>query len=86
MTAEEHMCVPVVDNAGQVIGHARVSPDLDERGREALLALMTAAQRLMAEEDAADPEAAAERGRRQAAAIARVRERNARIRGQAGDS
>ena len=72
---DDHVCVPVVDDAGQVIGHARVSPGLDERGRRALLNVVEAARRLMAEEDAKDPEAAAERGRRQAAAIARIRER-----------
>lgn len=83
MTADNHVCVPVVDDAGQVIGHARVSPDLDERGQRALLNVMQAAQRLMAEEDAKDSEAAAELGRRQAAAIARVRER-VRRRGEAG--
>jgi hypothetical protein len=82
MTAEEHMCVPVVDNAGQVIGHARVSPDLDGRGREALLHVVQAAQRLQAERDAADPEAAEERGRRQRAAIGRIRERARRLRGE----
>lgn len=84
MIADNHVCVPVVDDAGQVIAHARVSPDLDERGREALLNVVQAAIRLQAERDAADPEAAAERGRRQEAAIARVRERARRMRGEAG--
>lgn len=82
MTADNHICVPVVDDAGQVIAHARVSPDLGERGREALLHVVQAAIRLQAERDAADPEGAAERGRRQAAAIARVRERTERMRSQ----
>jgi hypothetical protein len=76
-----HVCIPVVDADGQVLGHARVSPDLDERGQQALLNVMQAARRLMAEEDAADPEAAEERGRRQAAAIARIR---ARVRRRGG--
>lgn len=72
---DNHVCIPVVDESGQVIASARVSPDLDERGRQALLNVVQAARRLMDEEDAKDPEAAAERGRRQAAAIARIRER-----------
>lgn len=80
MTADDHVCVPLVDDDGNMIAHARVSPDLDERGRRVLLELVAAARRLMAEQDAADPEAAAERGRRQAAGIARIRER-ARRRG-----
>ena len=79
---DDHVCIPVVDESGLVLGHARVSPDLDERGRQALVNVLQAAQRLMAEEDAKDPEAAAERGRRQAAAIARIRER-VRRRGEA---
>lgn len=75
MTVDGQVCIPVVDESGQVLGHARVSSDLDERGQQALLNVVQAAQRLMAEEDAKDPEAAAERGRRQAAAIARIRAR-----------
>lgn len=81
MTGDNHVCVPVTDDAGEVIAHARVSPELDEEGRRALLALVEAARRHMAERDAADPEAAAERGRRQQAAIARVRAR-AGLRGE----
>lgn len=83
MTADNHRCELVVDDDGTVLGHARVSPDLGERGRRALVELMKAATRLMAEEDAADPEAAEERGRRQQAAIARIRERARRRRGDA---
>ena len=82
MTGDGQVCVPVVDGAGRVLGHARVSPDLDERGRAALLNVVQAARRLVAEQDAADPEAAAERGRRQAAAIARIRGRVRRRRGE----
>jgi hypothetical protein len=82
VTEPEQVCVPVVDGAGQVIGRARVSPGLGERGRRALLNVIEAARRLMAEEDAADPEAAEERGRRQTAAIARIRGR-VRRRGEA---
>jgi transcription elongation GreA/GreB family factor len=80
---DNHVCVPVVDADGLVLGHARVSPDVDERGQQALVSVLEAARRLMAEQDAADPEAAEERGRRQAAAIARIRER-VRRRGEAG--
>lgn len=79
---EDHVCVPVVDDNGEVLGHARVSRDLDKRGQQALLNAVQAARRLMDEEDAADPEAAEERGRRQAAAIARIRERVRRARGE----
>lgn len=80
MTADDHVCVPLVDDEGRVVARARVSPDLDEDGRRALLGVVAAAQRLMAERDAADPEAAAERERRYAAGIARIRERARRTR------
>lgn len=79
MNADE-VCIPLVDDDGQFVGHARVSPDLDERGRQALLSVVAAARRLMAEQDAADPDAAVERGRRQEAALARIRERARRMR------
>lgn len=71
----DHVCIPLFDDAGHVVGHAQVAPGLTEEDRRALGALIVAAKQLMAEEGAADPEAAAERGRRQAAAIARVRGR-----------
>lgn len=72
---DNHRCETVVDEDGTVLGHARVSPDLSEEGRRALVEV---------ERDAADPEAAAERGRRQAEGIARIRERARRRRGDAG--
>ncbi|GGN39799.1 transcription elongation GreA/GreB family factor [Actinoplanes campanulatus] len=80
---DNHVCVPVVDADGQVIAHAHVSPDLDERGQQALVSVVEAVRRLAAEEEAADPEGAAEKGRRQEAAIARIRERVRRARGEA---
>jgi hypothetical protein len=84
MSLDDHRCETVVDSDGTVLGHARVSPDLSDEGRGHLVEVMKAAIRLMAEEDAADPEGAAERGRRQQAAIARVRERARRLQGEAG--
>ena len=75
MSADDHRCVPVTDESGAVIARARVSPDLGEDGMRALRAVIVAAQRLHAEQDAADPEAAAERARRQQESIARIRER-----------
>lgn len=75
MTADGHRCEAVVDDDGTVLGHALVAADLGERGRRALVEVVKAATRLQAERDAADPVGAAERGRRQEAAIARVRAR-----------
>lgn len=83
MNVDNHVCVPVVDESGEVIARARVAPDLDERGQRALLNVVQAAVRLQAERDAADPEAAAERARRQEAMRARNAERLRRIRGEA---
>lgn len=82
MTADDHVCVPLVDDEGRVIARARVSPDLDDDGRRALLGVVAAAQRLMAERDAADPEAAAERERRYEAGEERIRARMRRLRGE----
>lgn len=80
---DDHRCEPVVDDDGTVLGHARVSPGLDERGRQALVALTKATIRLMAKRDAADPAGAAERARRQEAGRARIAERMRRLRGEA---
>jgi hypothetical protein len=80
---DDHRCEPVVDDDGTVLGHARVSSDLGERGRAALVEITKAAIRLMAERDAADPEGAAERARRQEAMRARIAERMRRYRGEA---
>lgn len=86
MTADEHRCEPLFDDAGRLVAYARVSPDLGEDGRRALLNIVEAAKRLQAEQDAADPEAAAERARRQAEGIARIRARAEarRVREQGG--
>lgn len=86
MSLDDHRCETVVDSDGTVLGHARVSPDLSEKGRAALVEMMKAAIRLQAERDAADSAGAAERGRRRQAAIARVRARaRARwLRGEGG--
>ncbi len=82
MTGDDHRCELVVDDDGTVLGRARVSPDLEERGRRALAEVMKAAIRLMAERDAADPVAAAERARRQEGGRARNAERLRRHRGE----
>lgn len=76
-----HVCVPVTDESGVVIARARVSPDLGEDGMRAMRAVIAAAQRLHAEQDAADPEGAAERASRQAVGVARIRARVRRLRG-----
>jgi hypothetical protein len=78
--SDDHRCEPVVDDDGTVLGRARVSPDLGERGRAALLEITKAAIRLQADRDAADPEGAAERARRQEAGRARIAERMRRYR------
>lgn len=75
-------CVPVFDDDGNVIARAQVSADATDEDMRRVAAIVKAAQKYVAELDAADPEAAEERGRRQAAAIARIRERNARLRGE----
>lgn len=86
MTADDHICVPVTDESGEVIARARVSPDLGEDGMRALAAVVAWAQKEMAARDAADPEAAAERTRRYEAGIARIRARAEarRVREQGG--
>jgi transcription elongation GreA/GreB family factor len=81
VSEEEHVCVPVTNEAGEVIAHAQ---DIGDEDMRALAAVIAWAQKDMAEKDAADPEAAEERGRRQAAGIARIRER-ARRRGVSRD-
>lgn len=83
---DDHTCQPLFDDAGNLVASVRAAPDLDERGRQALLSLVEAARRLQAEEDAADPVAAADRARRQAEGIARIRARAEarRVREQGG--
>jgi hypothetical protein len=81
VTTDER-CVPVFDDDGNVIARAQVSADATDEDMRVIAAIVRAAQRYVEEQDAADPEAAAERGRRQEAGQARIRERNARLRGE----
>ncbi len=80
MNADDHRCEPIVNDAGEVLGHALVAPDIDERGRAALLSLAEAVSAYAERQDAADPEAAAERARRQAATLERFGGRLRRLR------
>jgi hypothetical protein len=73
VTADDHRCEAVVDDDGTVLGRARISPGLGERGRRALVEVVKAAIRLQAARDAADPAGAAERAQRQEARRARAR-------------
>jgi hypothetical protein len=73
-----------MDDAGNVIARARVSPDLPDEGRAALARLVEVAQRWQADRDAADPVGAAERARRYEAGQERIRSRMRRYRGEAG--
>jgi aminoglycoside phosphotransferase (APT) family kinase protein len=70
-------CVPVVDDDGQVVASVRMSGEMDDRARRAWLDVVAAVHRMDAELDAADPG----RAEWQAAAVARIRERNRRWRG-----
>jgi hypothetical protein len=79
---DSHRCEAVVDDDGAVLGRARVSPDMSDEGRRALAALVRAVGEQMAAEDAADPEGAAERARRQEAGRARNAGRMRRYRGE----
>jgi hypothetical protein len=72
VTAGFH-CELITDESGQVIARAQVADDLTPELRAALVGAIRAIHQLSAEQDAADPEAAAKRGARQEAAIARVR-------------
>lgn len=72
-----------MNDAGEVLGHALVAPDMDERGRAALLSLAEAVSAYAERQDAADPEAAAERARRYEAGQERIRARMRRLRGEA---
>lgn len=79
MTDDDHRCELLRNDAGEVIARIRVSPDLDERGRAALTALVAAAARKFEEDCAADPTI----GERQAAAVERIHARVRRLRGEA---
>lgn len=78
-----NICVPVFDDDGTVIARAQVSPDIDEEGMRLVAEVVKAAIKLQAEQDAANPEAAAERAERQRRLIERIRDRNRRLRGGA---
>lgn len=82
MTADGHRCETVVDSDGTVLGHAHVSPDLSDEGRLALAEVMKVAIRLQEQQDAADPEGAADRADRQQRAVGRIRDRARRLRGE----
>jgi transcriptional regulator with XRE-family HTH domain len=73
----------VDDGSGDPPALVHGDEPLTAAGEEAMRALIRAAKRLQAEEDAADPEGAADRARCQAESIARIRERNARLGGGA---
>jgi hypothetical protein len=66
-------CRPVLDDDGALIATYHGGP-MDERGQAAMRALVAAVQQC----EAANPDP--DRGERQAAAIARIRERAARLR------
>lgn len=72
---DDHRCEPIVNDEGEVLGHALVAPDMDERGRAALLSLAEAVSAYAEQQEAANPEAAAERARRYAAGQERIRAR-----------
>jgi hypothetical protein len=72
----DERCRPLVDDSGEVVASVRSVSELDERGRTAMLEIVAAARKL----DAANE--TPERRGRQAVAIARIRERAARIRGE----
>ncbi|GAA0527135.1 hypothetical protein GCM10010172_04580 [Paractinoplanes ferrugineus] len=80
---DDHVCMPLVDDDGQVVARVHASPHLGVEGRRALLAVVEAASRVQAQRDAADPVGAAERAARFEAGQRRIRERNARLRGGA---
>lgn len=79
-----HVCRPVFDADGKVIGRAQVSPDATDEDMAMVARIVEAAIAHQEARDAADPDGAKERARRQEAARARDRERLARIRGEAG--
>lgn len=81
MSDDEQVCIPLTDESGEVVALARVSLHLSEEGRRHLLALVEAARGCMAEQDAADPEGAAERQRRYERGQQRIRELNRRLGG-----
>ena len=75
MSPDRFHCELITDESGQVIARAQVATDLTPEKHAALVSAIRAIHQVVAEQDAADLEAAVERGRRQQAAIARVRAR-----------
>lgn len=69
-------CFPILDEDGNVVGSYRGLP-MDKAGQKALLALVRAVIR---DHEGQDPDGAV--AARQEAAIARVRERSRRLRGE----
>lgn len=73
MRDEEYRCELIRDADGNVIARAQVGPGFDDEARGHLMNVIQAAIRLQDERDAADPEGAAERVRRQEAMRERAR-------------
>lgn len=71
----------VDDGSGDPPALVHGDEPLSVEGEAAMVALIRAAKRHQAEQDAADPAGAAERVRRQAASAAKIRERNQRLSG-----
>ncbi|MEV1315306.1 hypothetical protein AB0J14_04395 [Micromonospora arborensis] len=71
--ADRERCVPLVDDDGQVVASVRVTGELGERGRQAMLDVVAAVMRAEAEADTADPERVAHREAARRRREARVR-------------
>ncbi len=74
----DHVCRPFADRDGQIIGTILMAPDVSEETERALAGLVEAARRVHAERVAADPTLT----ERFEAGQERIRERNARLRGE----
>ena len=73
------VCQPMFGGDGELIAVVHGSPDMSAEARKALAEVVAAARRMFAERDAAS---GGEMSRRQEAAFRRIRERNARLRGE----
>lgn len=78
MNPDGHRCEPILGDDGEVIAVARMDPNASDEARAHLRAVVEAARRLQEAEMAADPTIA----ERQAAGLARIRERNRRLLGE----
>ncbi len=78
VVSDNHVCQPFADRDGQIIGLVHMAPDVSEETREALANLVEAARRVQAEGVEAEPSITEgfEPGQE------RIRERNARLRGE----